>query len=76
MTGHAVHSALEGDVQVVDIVVKGPGVARLTRLTDRGDIEAALGVLEARRGRPRREAVDETSTERDPAAAGGAGSGD
>ncbi|NBB71302.1 MAG: hypothetical protein GVY33_13440 [Alphaproteobacteria bacterium] len=54
MTTRAEERELENDgVHAVDIVVKGRGVARLTRLTDSGDIEAALTVLKGRVEEPR-----------------------
>jgi len=59
MAGHTAECAFEEDgVHAVDIVVKSRGVARLMRLTERGDIEAALTVLKRRGddrgGRPAR----------------------
>jgi len=63
MAGHAEVRAFEDDgVHAVDIIVKRRGVARLTRLTDSGDIEAALTVLkdraEERRARAEAEGAD------------------
>lgn len=47
MADHA--DAFDNDgVHAVDIIVKGRGTVRLTRLTDTGDIEEALTVLKGR----------------------------
>jgi hypothetical protein len=61
---------MEDDVvRVVDVVVKTPGVARLTRLTEPGDIAAALSLLA---DRARREHDRATTGEPDKAAPAGA----
>jgi hypothetical protein len=58
MADHA--DAFEDDgVHAVDIIVKGRGTVRLTRLTDTGDIEAALTVLKDRSAQRRARAGTE-----------------
>jgi hypothetical protein len=73
MAGRALEAALEDDVvHAVDIVLKGPGVARVTRLTEPGEVEAAITLLRRLAERQRAEGtgdgvVDDTA----PAAAAG-----
>jgi hypothetical protein len=45
MRGRDVKSALDHGVRSVDIVVRSPGVARLTRLSRPADVDAALQLL-------------------------------
>ena len=63
---------MEDDVvQVVDVVVKTPGVARLTRLTEPGDIAAALSLLADRARREHDRAATGEPEEAAPADAAG-----
>jgi hypothetical protein len=63
---------MEDDVvQVVDVVVKTRGVARLTRLTEPGDIAAALSLLADRARRERDRAATGEPEEAEPADAAG-----
>ena len=63
---------MEGDVvQVVDVVVKTPGVARLTRLTEPGDIAAALSLLAERARREQDRAATGEADKAAPADAAG-----